>query len=165
MDSSYRVLAATLNAANKNASNGLVPAWSTPDGVPKAPAGQTQIHHQLDSCRTPFRIAQDYCWFGEPRALAYLQKISSFYAGLGAANIVEGYNLDGSPYDGASLHLASFVGTAGVGAMAANSYAPLRNQAYTALVTPPGLLGGSLLLQRVVDRAVAADMSGQFLPP
>jgi hypothetical protein len=38
-DASYRVLSATLNAANKNADNGLVPAWSTPEGVPMAPPG------------------------------------------------------------------------------------------------------------------------------
>ncbi len=54
VESSYSVLAATLNDTNKNTTNGLVPAWSTPDGVPKAPNASLPIHHQLDSCRTPF---------------------------------------------------------------------------------------------------------------
>ena len=59
------MLQAALNAANGNADNGLVPAWSTPAGVPMAPPGKP-TNYQLDSCRTPFRIAQDYCWFNEP---------------------------------------------------------------------------------------------------
>ena len=163
---SYDIIERTLNTQNGNASNGLVPAWSTPAGVPMAPSGTSHpIHHQLDSCRTPFRVGLDYCWNAEPRALAYLQKISSFYAGVGVANIVEGYNLDGTPYDGASLHLASFVGPAGVGAMAATTYAPLRNQAYTALVTPPGLLGGSVYYSESWTVLSLLMMSGRFLPP
>ncbi|MEO7670365.1 MAG: glycosyl hydrolase family 8, partial [Polyangia bacterium] len=145
VESSYRALTAALNATNKNSANGLVPAWSTPEGVAMAPAGTGHpTTHQLDSSRTPFRVAQDYCWFNEPRALTYLQKITSFYATVGAPNIVDAYNLDGTPYPGATLHLAAFVGPAGVGAMAVASQSTLRDQAYAALITPPGLLGGSL---------------------
>jgi hypothetical protein len=121
-----------------------VPAWSTPAGVPTVPSGTSHpIHHQLDSSRTPFRIGQDYCWTGEPRALTYLQKINDFYSQVGAANIVDGYNLDGTVFSGANLHLAAFVGPAGVGAMAALPFSVLRDQSYSAIVTPPGLLGGS----------------------
>jgi endo-1,4-beta-D-glucanase Y len=76
---SYDVIEKTLNAQNGNANNGLVPAWSTPAGVPMAPSGTSMpINHQLDSCRTPFRIGVDYCWNAEPRALTYLQKIAGF---------------------------------------------------------------------------------------
>ena len=84
---------------------------------------------------------------------------------MGVANIVEGYNLDGTPYDGASLHLASFVGTAGVGAMAANTYATSAKPGlYGAghAARPPGR---EPLLQRVVDRAVAADDERAVLTP
>jgi endo-1,4-beta-D-glucanase Y len=144
VDASYQALSAALNAANGNLENGLVPAWSTPGGTPMAPSGTSHpTNHQLDSSRTPFRIGQDYCWFNEPRALAYLQKISQFYGAVGAANIVDGYELGGTPSSGASLHLAAFVGPAGVGAMG-TTQATLLGQSYAALVTPPGLLGGSL---------------------
>lgn len=160
---SYDVLEATLNQANKNASNGLVPAWSTPAGAPMAPAGTSHpTHHQLDSCRTPFRLAQDYCWFGEPRALAYLQKITAFYAGIGAANIVDGYNLDGSVFAGANLHLAAFVGGAGVGAMAIAEQAQLRNDAYTALAGWQSLIGGSLYYNESWSMLSLLMMSGNF---
>jgi endo-1,4-beta-D-glucanase Y len=145
---SYTVIERTLNAQNGNASNGLVPAWSTPEGVPTAPAGQTQIFHQLDSCRTPFRIAQDYCWFAEPRALAYLQKVGSFYSTIGAAAIVDGYELNGTPHTQSVMSggppAASFVGPAGVAAMATGAtFSKLRDEAYASVATLNDLAGST----------------------
>jgi endo-1,4-beta-D-glucanase Y len=145
--SSYRVLQATLNTANGNATNGLVPAWSTPAGVPMAPAGKP-TNHQLDSCRTPFRIAQDFCWFNTAQAQAYVGKISGFYAGIGATHLVDGYGLDGAPQPNTGLALAAFVGPAGVGAMASPPSAAiikLRDDAYAAVASlTPSSLGDSL---------------------
>jgi endo-1,4-beta-D-glucanase Y len=144
VESSYRVLQATLTTANGNASNGLVPAWSTPAGVPMAPPGKP-THHQLDSCRTPFRIAQDFCWFNEPRARTYLEKISGFYAGIGATRLVDGYALGGAPMPNTGLALAAFVGTAGVGAMATPAFSGLRDDAYASVASlSPTSLGDSL---------------------
>jgi endo-1,4-beta-D-glucanase Y len=144
VDSSYAVLEATLNAANKNTDNGLVPAWSTPSGVPMAPPGSGHpVHHQLDSCRTPFRLALDYCWFGEPRALAYLERINTFHARVGERQLVDGYNLDGTVFPGANLHLAAFAAGAGAAAMSAETFASVRDEAYAELVSWSSLLGGS----------------------
>jgi hypothetical protein len=142
VESSYRVLQATLNASNGNANNGLVPAWSTPTGVPMAPPGKP-TNHQLDSCRTPFRFAQDFCWFREARAQAYLAKISGFYAGVGATRLVDAYALNGTPQPNTGLALAAFVGPAGVGAMAGADFPVLRNDAYAAVASLT-LLGDSL---------------------
>ena len=142
VESSYRVLQATLNAANGNAGNGLVPAWSTPAGVPMAPPGKP-TNHQLDSCRTPFRIAQDFCWSGDLRAQAYAQKISGFYGAIGATHLVDGYALNGTPMPNTGLALAAFVGPAGVAAMAAPASTRLRDDAYAAVASLT-LLGDSL---------------------
>lgn len=161
---SYDVIEATLNAANKNASNGLVPAWSTPSGTPMAPPGSDHpTWHQLDSCRTPFRLAQDYCWFNEPRALVYLKKINGFYSGVGAANIVDAYNLDGSVHEGANLHLAAFVGGAGVGAMATSEHAKLRDESYTALAAWQTLIGGSVYYNESWSMLSLLMMTGRFV--
>ncbi len=162
VDSTYTVIAATLNTANGNAQNGLVPAWSTPAGVPMSPAGQSMpTYHQLDSCRTPFRIGQDYCWNGEPRALAYLQKISGFYSTVTAAAMVDGYDLNGTPHPqfvtAGGPRAASFVGPAGVG-----RHGHRRNERHPAR---PGLrlhrerhaARRQHLLPGVLDRAVAPD--------
>jgi endo-1,4-beta-D-glucanase Y len=139
VDSSYAATMAALNATNGNQSNGLVPAWSTPAGVPTVPPNTSHpIHHQLDSCRTPFRFAQDYCWNGEPRALEYLEKINSFHDTVGALNIVDGYDLDGTPHPqfaAVGNQSAAFVGPAGAAAMAQPMYGTLRDEAYDAVAT------------------------------
>jgi len=146
---SYDVIERTLTMQNGNLNNGLVPAWSTPAGMPMAPPGTGMpIHHQLDSCRTPFRIAVDYCWNMEPRALTYLQKITGFYANIGAANLVDGYDLNGNPHaqfvTAGGPRAASFNGPAGAGAMATGAtYATLRNEAYAGVATLMQLAGST----------------------
>jgi endo-1,4-beta-D-glucanase Y len=139
VDSSYDATFAALNATNGNQDNGLVPAWSTPAGVPTVPPNTGHpIHHQLDSCRTPFRMAQDYCWNGEPRALEYLEKINSFHDTVGALNIVDGYDLNGTPHPqfaSVGSQSAAFVGPAGAAAMAQPMYGTLRDEAYDAVAT------------------------------
>ena len=135
----YKIINATLNATNKNQSNGLVPAWSTPAGVPMGRPGTSDpTYHQLDSCRTPFRLGQDYCWNNESMAADYLKKISAFYQGKGAYNLVDGYNLDGSEHPGSASvgnQAAAFVGPAAVGAMSSSDFAMLRDQGYADVAT------------------------------
>jgi endo-1,4-beta-D-glucanase Y len=148
IDASYAAISAALNAQNGNAQNGLVPAWSTPAGVPMDPPGQTQTWHQLDSCRTPYRLGLDYCWNAEPRALTYLQKITGFYAGVTVAAMVDGYDLTGTPHPqfvtAGGPRAASFVGPAGVGAMATGSaYTTLRDQAYASVAGLMDLAGST----------------------
>jgi len=147
---SYDVIEQTLTAQNGNQNNGLVPAWSTNTGTPMAPSGSPGMPtwHQLDSCRTPYRVAADYCWNAEPRALTYLQKITGFYAGIGAANLVDGYDLNGNPHPTnvttGGPRAASFNGPAGVGAMATGAtYATLRDQAYVGVATLTELAGST----------------------
>lgn len=131
IDKCYEMIDLTLNDTNGNKSNGLVPAWSTAAGVPT----HDPQHHQLDSCRTPFRIGQDYCYFGEPRARAYLEKITGFYKGVGIENITDGYALDGTPMPAKDVRLAAFVGPAGVGAMYDAGNQPFLDQAYADTAT------------------------------
>ena len=99
---------ATLNSI-ADPTTGLVPDWSSG----RADGG----NYTYDATRTPFRVALDACWNKEPRAIAYSQRIGGFFAHSGAANIVDGYTLDGTPV-GAN-HNSSFVGPAGAAGMAA----------------------------------------------
>jgi len=147
LDTSYEVLGKSLNSANGNLSNGLVPAWCTSEGVPNAgvfqngPAAPT--NYQYDSCRTPFRIGLDYCATGEPRAQSYVAKTSQFFAGIGAKNIVDGYNLDGTPKPQAtSGQSAAFVGPAVVGAMSSSTHATFIQEGYANVATLNLLVGG-----------------------
>ena len=80
LDKNYEILAMV-----QNATNGLVPDWSA------GPA--TNTSYGYDATRTPFRVALDACWSNDPRAKAFSQKIGGFFAGIGAANIVDGYSV------------------------------------------------------------------------
>jgi endo-1,4-beta-D-glucanase Y len=135
----YDTIDNTLNDANGNKTNGLVPAWCTSRGVPNNGA-----NYQYDSCRTPFRIALDYCYFGEPRAKAYLAKTSSFFSQIGAYKIVDGYALNGTPQAARpGGQSAAFVGPAGVGAMSDAIYQTFIDDAYANVATLDLLVGGT----------------------
>jgi endo-1,4-beta-D-glucanase Y len=151
LQTSYDTLARSLNAANGNQNNGLVPAWCDSNGSPNGGVFMTgsPTHYQYDACRTPFRIGMDWCLFGEPRAREYVAKTSAFFGGIGVANIVDGYDLNGTPRAEfqkdaqAQVQSASFIGPAGVGAMNAAINQTFVNQAYAALATRRLLVGGT----------------------
>jgi endo-1,4-beta-D-glucanase Y len=144
VSASYDMIGASLNDQNKNASNGLVPAWSTSKGEPtNAAFDNAPTHYQYDSCRTPFRVGLDYCVFGEQRAQDYVAKTSQFFGTIGVSSIVDGYDLDGTPKaQNSSGQSAAFIGPAAVGAMSAPAYSSLLEQGYTAVAGRQLLVGG-----------------------
>ena len=105
LDKSYEILAAV-----QNATSGLVPDWSA------GPA--TNTSYGYDATRTPFRVALDACWSGDARAKTFSQKIGTFFAGQGVANIVDGYNVNGTKTG--SNKNSTFIGPAGAAGMASN---------------------------------------------
>lgn len=152
LQQSYTTLASSLNAANGNQTNGLVPAWCDSSGNPNGGAFRegSPTNYQYDSCRTPFRIGLDWCLFGETKAKDYVAKTSAFFSALGAANIVDGYELNGKAKpefqkDGmAQVQSAAFVGPAGVGAMAMSgaAYQTFVNEAYAVIASRKAVVGG-----------------------
>ncbi|HEX3774467.1 MAG TPA: glycosyl hydrolase family 8 [Polyangiaceae bacterium] len=143
----YDTLTNLLNTTNGNLSNGLVPAWSTSDGVPNPGVfGDMQTaptNYQYDSCRTPFRIGLDYCLNNEPRAQTYVAKTSQFFAGVGAKSIVDGYQLNGTPEpQNTSGQSAAFVGPATVGAMSNATYQSFVQAGYDDVASLSLLVGG-----------------------
>lgn len=147
IDTGYAMIEKSLSRASGNAENGLVPAWCDRDGRPTVPFPGGLTNYQYDSARTPFRIGQDYAYSKEPRAYAYLAKVSSFFAGVGAAQIVDGYDLDGTPRPDPARpaddpQSAVFVGCAAVGAMHDPRYQAFIDEAY-ALVNTGELLARS----------------------
>ncbi|HEY2404601.1 MAG TPA: glycosyl hydrolase family 8 [Polyangiaceae bacterium] len=137
IDRNYSQLASELQASLGNLNNGLVPAWADPSGNPMVPFMGAPTYYQYDSARVPFRIAQDYCDYGEARAKTYLDKVSAFFVSQGASAIVDGYNLDGSANAAHALPIQSalFVGAAGVAAMSDPNKATFVNQVWQILAT------------------------------
>jgi endo-1,4-beta-D-glucanase Y len=153
----YDTIDNNLNATNGNQTNGLVPGFSTSQGGPMT--GQP-FTYQYDACRTPFRIALDWCVNSEPRAQAYLAKISSFFSGVGASNIVDGYQLNGTPMG--SGQASPFIGPAGVGAMSAATYLPFLQNAYTMVATKNLVVGGIYYAESWTALSLLM-MSGNFV--
>jgi endo-1,4-beta-D-glucanase Y len=115
-----------------NDTTGLVPDWQSCDGVPggNPPSGRID-YYRYDACRTPWRIALDYLWNGNVNAQNWCIKITNFANAIGAASIVDGYNLDGAPRG--QFNNSAFVGGFAVGAMC-NSQAIVNNFAGRLLV-------------------------------
>ncbi len=163
-----------LSSANKNAANGLVPAWCTSNGGSSS-AGP--FNYQYDSCRTPFRIGIDWCLNGTSaasamtpinpaRAKKYVGLTSSFFSGVGAANIVDGYNLDGTVASGAHPvsqgQSAAFIGPAAVGAMSSATYQSFVDASYKLLKGNNLLVGGAYYEESWTVMSLLM-MTGNFL--
>jgi endo-1,4-beta-D-glucanase Y len=137
IDVNYEILFVTLNEKNGNLNNGLVPAWSTLTGEPIEGFPGALTYHQTDSVRTPIRMAQDFCWNGDARAKAYLDKLSNFFIAIGADRITDGYLLDGTPNPEfgprEQTSSAVFVASAGIAAMAAGGDPKYVQQTYDLL--------------------------------
>jgi len=148
VQSSYQILARAAGAS------GLVPNWVNAQGAGVAGPGNDAngLNFGYDACRTPWRIALDYCENGEPQARDYLEKIVGFYVskssagGLGALR--DGYTPSGgTPTPPLGMYGAgmAFIGPAGVAAMdgghdsfVSDVYATLVFDSTTALVNSPG---------------------------
>ncbi len=117
IEKSYAILEGAANA-----DTGLVPDWTNGRGN----------NYSYDAARTPYRIALDACWNGEPRAKAYAEKVGKFFAGIGVDNIRDGYSLDGNLLG--EHKNATFIGPAGVAGMVANE-AQLVTDAYKQVST------------------------------
>ncbi|GAA3516048.1 hypothetical protein GCM10022393_32570 [Aquimarina addita] len=98
VDKTYQILNANLSV--NNAVDCLVSDWCKADGsyseiVPWAhEAGKTFYY---DAGRTPWRIATDYLWYGDSRALNYVQKCENFVDSKGGIDQIKaGYKQDGT---------------------------------------------------------------------
>lgn len=162
VDSTYGAIDNALNPANGNEQNGLVPGWSDYVGSPLSDDG----HFQYDAIRTPARVGLDYCLYGEPRAKAYLEKINGFFTSIGVDNLVDGYDLDGTPRPDANSAepqmSAVFVGCAGVGARASAENQAFVDRAYER-VAGLDLLTRSEYYQRSWTVLSMLMMGGKFV--
>jgi hypothetical protein len=120
-------------------------------------------NYQYDSCRTPFRIGLDWCWFGDQRAKDYVAKTSSFFSKVGARNIADGYELNGNPRpEHAGQLSAAFLGPAAVGALSSSSYQTFVDEAYTQVAGLQLMAGGTYYEDAWTVLSLLA-MTGNFI--
>lgn len=121
---------------NAHPKTGLVAAWSTINGdvvsstcSNDASGGGTPSDYQFDACRTPWRIAVDYLWWGDVNAKMFLSKLVNFvnspqtdlggWYGAGGINaVVSGYRSNGKKFGAFSS--APFTGGFALAGMSAN---------------------------------------------
>ncbi|WP_162054258.1 glycosyl hydrolase family 8 [Pontibacter pamirensis] len=101
-DDTYKLLE---NGAHPT--TGLVPDWQTASGTP-GPGGRAG-HFGYDACRAPWKLTLDYLWNGNTKAEEWTTKVSGWANQVGPANIVDGYELDGTPIGTNGLN-SSFLG-------------------------------------------------------
>jgi hypothetical protein len=95
---SYDVIEKTLTTQNGNASNGLVPAWSTPAGVPMSPPAPA-CRSTTSSTRAARRSGSRSTTAGtRSRARSPTCRRSPASTRRRRANIVDGYDLNGTPH-------------------------------------------------------------------
>jgi endo-1,4-beta-D-glucanase Y len=140
VDRGYDIVQASLNEASGNRDNGLVPAWCDARGTPVEAFPGAETNYQTDSARLPFRLAQDFAYYGDPRARTYVEKTSAFFAALGADAIGDGYHTDGRPCPDRktpqpNAGSAVFVGCAAAGAMHSPAYQAFLDAAYARVRT------------------------------
>ncbi|WP_144266332.1 glycosyl hydrolase family 8 [Pontibacter ummariensis] len=104
----------TLLEGSAHPTTGLVPDWQTASGTP-GPGGRAG-HFGYDACRAPWRLTLDYLWNGNAKAEAWSQKVSGWAEQVGPANIVDGYELNGTRIGKNGLNSA-FLGGFTVAAM------------------------------------------------
>lgn len=93
----------------RNAQTGLVPAWSQANGNlqlgcgPQVAGGGQTNEYQADAARTPWRVAIDYQWTGDPRAADFLRGIGGFASSQQLMRMRDRYTLAGQPANGNEL--------------------------------------------------------------
>lgn len=140
VDRGYEIVFNSLNDANQNRDNGLVPAWCDASGMPVEAFPGAMTNYQTDSARLPFRLGQDFAYNRDPRARQYLEKVSRFFSAIGADEIGDGYELSGKPApDPRTVQpnhgSAVFVGSAAVGAQHDPQYQAFVDAAYARVRT------------------------------
>ncbi len=113
-----------------------------------------------DACRTPWRIALDWCWNGDSSAQAYLQKIGGFFNSIngGPGNICDSYNANGQQGSTCTHNLA-FIGPAGVSGM--EGFQSLVDGSFNLMVSPPS--GNTAYFPQSLRVLSMLMMSGNFL--
>ncbi len=124
----------------KNNGTGLVPDWCDAAGDPANGMG---YNYTYDATRTPWRLATAYAWTGDARAKAQLDRLNTFFEGIGIANVKDGYTITGSVVG--QYHNAAFVAPAASASLASSdaAYRAASWQATVAL-TPENYYNDSL---------------------
>lgn len=83
--------ALSINDAANVATTGLVPDWGMAAGT-----NPNNNKYWYDACRTPWRVAVDYVWFGNTQSQTFLKNVCTYIDKKGFSSIISSYNSNGA---------------------------------------------------------------------
>lgn len=117
-----------LTNAQNNSSAGFYPDWTTNSIT--ATQGSKGFDFSWDACRTPWRVAWDYAWYGDQKALAMSNKTINWAKTKAPSDVYGPMNLSGTPLSD-SYNNVCFIGGVGAAFMANSSYQSNLNTWYS----------------------------------
>ena len=94
--------------------------------------GVSSTQYQYNSCRVPFRMAQDYVYYGDASAQAEMVKLAGFFNSIQPYNVTDCYNLTGGGCG--SSNNAAFEGPAACAFMVSGTYSASLQSYYNQLM-------------------------------
>jgi hypothetical protein len=85
--------AESLYLLSRNPATGLMPNEVDERGAPH----DNEVYVDYNGCRTPWRAAADYLWYGTPEAKSADDKMTEWVDSIGIGKVVDGYFIDGRP--------------------------------------------------------------------
>jgi|GEM_PF-1727063 len=101
-----------------NPTTGLVPDWCNSFGGLDTSNSSQGSNFGYEATRSVLKTAISYSWYGHTDAKYISSRQVNFFKNIGAANIVDGYRLTGTPVG--NYHNAAFVACAAAGTMTGN---------------------------------------------
>jgi len=118
-DGVYDACQTYLKNAQGNSSAGFYPDWTT-NNI-SAGRGSMGFDFSWDACRTPWRVAWDYVWFGNSNAKEMSDKTIQWASSQNVGNVKGPMDLNGNPLS-ESFHNVCFYGGIGSAFMASESH-------------------------------------------
>jgi len=118
-DNVYAQCQTYLTNAQNNSSAGFYPDWTTNSIT--ATQGSMGFDFSWDACRTPWRVAWDYAWYGNAKALAMSNKTIAWASSKAPGSIYGPMDLNGTPI-GSNYNNTCFIGGIGSAFMANATY-------------------------------------------
>jgi endo-1,4-beta-D-glucanase Y len=115
----------TTIGAVRNNTTGLLPETCLDNG-PGGSCVDSTTQYLYNSCRVPWRIAMDYCYYGTANAQSHLNRTATWLQSTAPNTTGDGYNLDGTKTSNSNN--AAFTGPFGCAFMAPTAGSPAWNQ-------------------------------------
>lgn len=125
----------TYLSASQNKTSGFYPDWSNPTGGPTTNTNAWKYEYGMDACRTPWRVAQEFSWYGSTESKSQASITASWVSTkiTDPGSVGDWYTMDGTKTK--SWNNAAYVGGFASALMIDQKYSTLLKTYYSKLVS------------------------------